>query len=157
MLVRLRTTGPTTSNFIAYSRHGTEQGSLLANEIGVTDQVVPLDFGARPAAGTTAFQVRSDTSWEITLIPLSATGTFGKGRTIGESRSTVWHYVGAAGTARLTNNATTGNFIVVAYNADTGYSDLLVNEIGPFDGHVPIKARQYLEIKSDGPWAIIVN
>jgi hypothetical protein len=129
---------------------------LLANEIGVTDQVVPLDFGAPPAPRTTAFPVGSDTSWEITLVPLSATGTFGKDRTIGESRSTVWHYVGAAGTARLTNNATTGNFIVVAYNADTGYSGLLVNEIGAFDGRVPIKANQYLEIKFDGPWAITV-
>lgn len=159
MLAVIRTVGSTNTNFIVYSRLGGDQGALLANEIGSTELVAPLDFKefGSSAPQTTGFEVRSDTSWEIVLIPLSAAGNFGKGATIGEARSTVWHYTGSAGTAHLTNRNAASNFIVVAYNADTSYSGLLVNEIGAFDGRVPIKADQYLEIISDGAWTITAS
>lgn len=158
MLARIRTTGDTGSNFIVQSYFGTEEGDVLVNDIGRSDAVVPLDWKEfdDTSPQTTAFAVESDTTWEIELIPLSATGTFGKGTTIGESRSTVWRYVGAAGKARLTNNAQTGNFIVLSYDSSTALTDVLVNEIGAFDGFVPVRGNSYLEITSDGPWAITV-
>lgn len=158
MLARVRTTTPNSGYFSVEARSGADHNGLLANVVGPTDEVSPLDFGTTTRQ-TTSFAVTANTGvgWEITLIPLSAAGGFGRGQTIGESRSTVWHYVGSAGVAHIIGNASARYFGVTAYNEDTSYSDLLVNTTDPFDGRVPVAANQYLEITADGPWQITVS
>lgn len=160
-LLRVRTTSPNSGYFSVYERNGGVQGDLLVSEVGPVDVVTPLDFAEfGPEPETTALQVTADTgtSWEASVVPLSSAGAFTKGQTIGEARGTVWRYVGPAGTARITRltSSTSGYFSVTAYDADTHYSELLASAVGRYDGYVPIKPNQYLEIVADGPWAITV-
>lgn len=161
MLVQARTTTATSGYFSVTARTGGEYNDLIAIEVGSTDVVRPLDFARfGPARTTNNFVVQADTGvgWQINLVPLAATGAFTRGQTIGEARSTVWRYLGPAGTARIVGGAPNQYFAVTAYNGETSYSGLLVNTANTyFDGRVPIRSDQYLEIDSDGPWSITVS
>lgn len=52
------------------------------------------------------------------------------------------------------------NFIITSYDSDDSYTDLLVNEIGEYDGTVPFGLitwrgkNKYLEVQADGDWTI---
>ena len=157
MLVEARTTTPNSGYFSVTARAGAEYNGLIANDTGDVNVVTPLDFAGHRQTTSFAVEAPGGVGWQITVSPLRGAGAFTRGQTIGEARSTVWHYVGPAGVAHVVGNASRGYFGVLAYNGDTSYSQLLVNTTDYFDGTVPIKADQYLEISSDGPWTISVS
>lgn len=156
-LVRSRTTGAPGSEFFAVGLVAGEPNELLASGVAPYDGVAPVDFRYDgPSTRTTEIAVESETTWALELIPLAASGTFAKGQTIGESRSTVWRYTGRAGTARLTHTSGAGEFSVYSFDASTADPKVLTEAEGFADVYVPIEANQVVQIVSDGSWAITV-
>ena len=78
-----------------------------------------------------------------------AHGLFGVG-------SNIYLYVGGAGTATI-NAPGRSNFVVRSYAAEgSAYADLLVNEIAPYSGVVPMRGGlQVIEVMVEGEWSIV--
>jgi len=64
---------------------------------------------------------------------------------------------GSASTARIKHSKGQSNFVVHAYNLDTGKSGLLVNEVGGYAGTRPLEAPASVQVTADGVWSINID
>jgi hypothetical protein len=140
-------------NFAVNSTDSTGNGGdLLVNTIGKYLGNVLL----KPTSGggtITTLRVSASGPWRIEIKPLSSARDIGQGA--GGHGDDVVVYRGSSGVAAI-HNAGEDNFAVWAYSGDS--SDLLVNEIGNYDGRVPISAGPVvLEVTSNGSWSIGVS
>lgn len=121
-------------------------GDLLVNTIG--------DYSGTTAYGLQAFgeaaklQVTADGSWSIRVAPLSEApelATSGTG-------DAVMLYGGPAGSLALTHDGG-ANFVVREETEEVFEMGLLVNEIGAYDGTVPLSAGpSVVWVNADGAW-----
>ena len=135
------------SNFAIWCYDKNDDRDLLVNEIGNYDGYVLL-LGASPLT----MEVTSSGNWKIEIEAL--------GQTTNEEFSGSGDYVtdifsGTKGTYRFTHDGKS-NFAVWVYTADG--RDLLVNEIGKYDGkkivRMPSGSKCFFEITADGDWTI---
>ena len=66
------------------------------------------------------------------------------------------------GTARITlTHAGNLNFIVELLNSDGTVAEMLVNQVGPYDGstvvNIPVPATYILKVQADGEWLVSVE
>ena len=130
---------------------------LLVNAIGRYDGIVPIDFG--DGEHTTRFETKASGPWTIEVKHareargVEVPGTFdGKGddviRLIGYDQN-------PPDVAHITHVGQS-NFVVYGYSNDG--RNLLVNEIGNYDGEVILSPSTFLMvIKADGKWTIEVK
>jgi hypothetical protein len=136
-------------NFAVKGLDGEED--LLVNTIGSYSGSVLFDADS---GGTTMLEVTASGPWTITISdallapPLNAGANNGTG-------DAVLLYQGGGTTRAAISGQSEGNFAVVEYSS--GGSDLLVNEIGSYDGVVPLVGPALVEITSEGPWSIAVG
>jgi hypothetical protein len=122
----------------------------LVNEIGAYHGIVPLDF--LDSEHTAYLQIQSSGPWHIEVRSAITVRRFSTN--IDGTGDEVLIYDGKTGIAALTHDGSS-NFIVVYYG--TGGRTGMVNEIGGYDGRVPIRAGPALiEINADGSWTINV-
>lgn len=124
---------------------------LLVNTIGSYSGIVALNFSGN---GTTAgFEIAASGPWEITLYSLLFAEQFDDSVT--GSGDNVLIYTGASGNVAHITNDGSSNFVVYAYGSR---QDLLVNEIGSYDGTVRIQPDTLVfEVRSEGSWTIDVD
>ena len=130
---------------------------LLVNTIGRYDGIVPIDFGDNEH--TTRFEVKASGPWTIEVKHArEARGEEIPG-TINGKGNDVIRLVGydqnPPDVAHITHDGQE-NFVVYGYN-DSG-RDLLVNEIGNYDGEVILAPSPFLlVVKADGKWTIEIK
>lgn len=127
-----------------------QQGELLVNTIGNYRGTVPLDF--EEGTETARIQVDADGAWTLKIKPMSSARSFssdikGKG-------DDVVLYDDGAKVATIKHRGSS-NFTVWFYAQDG--SDLLVNEIGNYQGESVLTGRAILAITADGPWSIVAK
>lgn len=147
-------TGP--SNFSIISRlAGDEYGDLLVNEIGnYSGRVfVPNKFDISPEL-VRYLEVNASGPWQIIAMPIGLQPQFPS--TASGQGDEVLRVATSSNRVTFTHNGTS-NFIVWAHGF---YSygmtrDLLINEIGAYNGQVPLPAGTFIfEILADGDWTI---
>ncbi|MET3803514.1 hypothetical protein ABIB25_000498 [Nakamurella sp. UYEF19] len=134
-----------TSNFIVEGNGGYED-SLLVNAVGsyTGRQLVDMT-GDR----TTQLTIQADAAWSVKVEPASTLRS--STRTSGSGDDAI--YLGSGANFRLKHTGTS-NFIVESYTPGSQFGDLIVNEIGNYNGVRPIDVPAYVEIVADGTWSI---
>lgn len=139
------------SNFAVWSLGANfDQIDLLVNEIGDYSGVRPIQFLV--GEEVSGLEITAGGDWAYTIKPLvyapSATCRF---TGIGDSVVLVTNFQGSGGTATLTNTGD-GNFAIWAYGDDR---DLLVNEIGPYEGTIRVPSGLFIwDIAAVGEWTV---
>ena len=139
------------ANFAVWSIAEDGSEDLLVNAIGAYQGTRLLD----PLSEPIAFELTADGAWTIVVSPIREArawdpSTQGTGR--GDDVLRVDPNITGLGRTHLTHNGQ-ANFVVYAHSGS--FPDLLVNEIGPYDGDVRIEASTVvLEIIADGDWTL---
>ncbi len=125
-----RITGKGSGNFAVISYAGSAYDDLLVNEIGSYSGSVYI------AAGVTRLKISANGSWTVEVRPItSAKHWDGSAALTGKGDSVVILSGGASGITTIKNKSKS-NFAVIAYSTDGDYLDLLVNEIGAYNGEI---------------------
>ncbi len=126
-------------------------GELLVNTIGAYQGTTA--FGVQGLGDGVALQVQASGKWTLTLAPISTAPVLapsGQG-------DAVFLYGAAAATLSVTNEGE-GNFVVQQYTGNPLDFGLLVNEIGPYQGKVPLTAGpSVVSVQSTGAWTMSVG
>lgn len=134
-------------NFSVISYENDDYDNLLVNEIGNYNGDVLIDH-----SGTFELEISAEGSWKITSSGLSVddkTSFSGTGDCVTGLTS---H---SGGTWEISHNGD-DNFAVVEYGLNYGYMDLLVNEIGNYNGTVKAESGDdiFFKVSADGAWSI---
>ena len=146
------------SNFIVkfYENSNDSYGDLLANEIGSYNGSVVIRDGGTSAITDGMLEVKSSGSWTIKFESISGTITENKVSGKGDVVTGWFKGNGKRNVATFTNSGSS-NFIVRIYD-EYGDRDLLVNEIGSYNGQATFttssSSRYYFEVVSSGNWTI---
>ncbi|MCF0093662.1 hypothetical protein B0E54_02502 [Micromonospora sp. MH99] len=103
---------------------------------------------------TTEFEVETNGKWTLTVgsvDQIASKAASGKASGRGDD---VIVLGGNADTAKVTHSKGDGNFIVEAYNLESGEGGLLINEIGGYSGRRPLEAPALVQVTADGNWTI---
>ena len=139
------------SNFVLQTLDATNQMSdLLVNEIGSYSGVVSYGLmGAESAM----LQITADGAWTVQIDPITAAPL--APAQLSGTGDAVYKYEGSAAVAQITH-AGSSNFAV--HQTDGTWPNLLINEIGAYQGSVPFMAGpSLLLIKADGAWTIATS
>jgi hypothetical protein len=137
------------SNFVVKGLDGDQD--LLVNTIGAYSGSILMDADG---GGTTQLQVTASGPWTISLSNPRFAPALNEGPNSGTGDA-VLLYQGGRGVAAISGQSES-NFVVQEYSS-SGY-DLLVNEIGAYQGTVPLAAGPaFVQIKSEGSWSIEVR
>jgi hypothetical protein len=122
---------------------------LLVNTIGAYNGTTALDFDK---AVTKSLQITASGPWHLDISsPLSATHFTGSYSGKGDN---VLIYDGSSGVATISHDGSS-NFVI--HTVNSGSADLLVNEIGVYNGKQPWPSGPaFIEINADGNWTITV-
>lgn len=135
------------SNFavVSYNQSG-DRISLLVNEIGNYQGTVPFNFSEAPAE----LEITASGPWTVTLSDLLEQPIY-DGSLFEGSGSQVLLVSTDSNRLTATHNGQS-NFIILGWG---DRRDLLVNEIGPYEGTVRLGNPLALEIKADGQWTLV--
>ncbi len=122
--------------------------SLFVNTIGAYSGTVVMNFQSETTA---ALKITSTGAWRIEIRnPLTAPQF--AGTAVGHGDNVV-AYLGGAAIGAI-HNSGGENFAVTEYSA-AGSPNLLVNEIGAYDGNQPLSAGPtFIAVQSTGSWSI---
>ena len=138
-------------NFAVISYIGAEYDDLLINEIGRYDGSVYV------APGVDTLEITSGGQWQVDRSFIdAATPWDGTSDISGQGDSVVVLTGGSFGATTIRNRGDS-NFAVIAYSEFGDYLDLLVNEIGNYEGEVllPIDDPVVLAIHAvGGSWSM---
>lgn len=142
-----------TRNFIVESLDKSgDTVNLLVNEIGAYKGTVLLD--AYDDEDSVALRVQATGPWKLTIKPLSDARVWDPSKRLtGKGDDVIFIYPPASDFAVATiKHSGRSNFAVWAYGDD---ADLLVNEIGKYEGEVVIgESVGVLAITADGSWSV---
>jgi hypothetical protein len=126
---------------------------LLVNTIGAYKGTTAYGLNGTLGGAGTNLKVSGAGNWTITIAPLSSASEQAPSGT-GDG---VFLHSGGAANAAFTNNGK-GNFAVQEYTGEAFQIGLLVNQIGAYNGTVPISAGpSVITIKSDGNWTAAIG
>jgi hypothetical protein len=142
------------SNFSVVSREGNmEYIDLIVNEIGPYEGRRGLNlgwFGPEPAR---YLEIDADGNWNLTVRPISEARAM-SGSLTGHGDEVVRYVAGTPNSMHSTHDGSS-NFAIVGHESDGSYGDLIVNEIGPYNGTDVIESGvAILEIEADGNWTL---
>lgn len=121
-------------------------GALPVNTIGTYEGTTFVSADGWDA--TSKLQVTATGTFEITLSPVSKAAAFSESG----SGDTVMQYTEGAATVSFTHDGES-NFVVHENSGSDFGPDLLINEIGSYDGSVPLRSGpSILIVQADGSW-----
>lgn len=129
---------------------------LLVNEIGPYSgrrglNVGHFSFGERDVVRH--LEIDADGAWSATVRPLSQATAVGSALN-GSGDDYVRFTAPTPVTLRSTHNGSS-NFSIVAHEPSGAYGDLLVNEIGAYNGTDPVpRGTKFLDVGADGDWTL---
>lgn len=125
---------------------------LLVNTIGSYSGSVLFDADA---GGTTTLEVTASGPWTITISDALLAPALIAGANSGNGDTVLLYQGSGLVRAAISGQSPEGNFAVIAYNAQG--SDLLVNEIGLYEGVVALTGPALVRVESEGAWSITVG
>lgn len=148
-LVRVTHEGDSNFGIQVLDENNQPTADLLVNVVGSyrgTTAYGFSDFGAAPAK----LRILADGAWSVTLSPIASAPKFdGSASGTGDR---VFRYDGDPATVKIRHDGE-ANFSVLQIGQ--GYPDLLVNEVGEYEGTVPLSAGpSVLTLKADGDWSV---
>lgn len=124
---------------------------LLVNEVGPYSGTVVFDI--RSSRGqTAALKVTAGGAWTIKLVPLTSVRKLDGSVPMTGRGDDVFYYTGPAKAAVFTHDGSS-NIAVHSYGTR---ADLLVNEVGPYNGTVVWTPGLY-QITADGNWSATIK
>ncbi|NMO57595.1 cellulose biosynthesis cyclic di-GMP-binding regulatory protein BcsB [Actinoplanes sp. TBRC 11911] len=126
--------------------------SLLVNEIGAYKGKRWINMA--DDSQTSQFEIEASGSWTLTLGTVDQLARKAPSGKITGKGDDVVVLGGAATKARITHTKGQSNFVVEAYNLESGQGGLLINEIGGYSGTRPLQAPALVQITADGNWSI---
>lgn len=157
-LARIRYRGDGNFAVLNYGVDG-ERYDLLVNVIGSYDGTRPIDFLDNQQTGR--FEIQSDGSWEIEIVPFSEVRVVDIPATfdgVGDDVVLLRSASGRPDLLKIDNTSSSSNFAIWAYGNGR---DLLVNEIAPYSGTVMVDRNLpttdgllALVIVAEGSWSI---
>ncbi|MDE0546341.1 TM2 domain-containing protein [Microbacterium sp. C7(2022)] len=126
-------------------------GELLVNTIG--SYAGTTAWGLNSLAEGARLQVTADGAWTIRISPM------GSAPMVADSGAgdAVFLYDGGAGALTATHDGER-NFVVIEETSELFNLGLLVNEIGPYSGTVPLSAGpSVLSVNADGNWTLAIE
>lgn len=139
------------ANFVLQTLDGSNQlDDLLVNEIGAYSGTVSYGLmGGEP----TILQITADGGWTIQIDPVTAAPV--APAQLSGAGDAVFKYEGGAAVAAVTHDGG-ANFVV--QQSDGTWPSLLINEIGAYEGSVPVMSGpSLLLVKADGAWTITTS
>ncbi|WP_214368210.1 hypothetical protein [Pseudonocardia sp. H11422] len=125
--------------------------NLLVNEIGAYKGKHLIDIS--DTSITSTLTINASGAWKVTVASGLGMATTATGNNpVSGTGDDVVLMLGTATKARITNKGES-NFVVKVYPA-SGYPDLAVNEIGSYQGTVPLDAPAVVQVTSSGKWTI---
>lgn len=122
-------------------------GDLLVNEIGSYEGTT--SFGVNAFGEASTLQLTSDGEWSLTIAPISSAPDLESAGT-GDA---AFLYTGSA--AHLTATHDGDSNFVVHEDADSFSMGLLINEIGTYEGTVPLsEGPSLITVNADGEWTL---
>ena len=123
-------------------------GELLVNTIGAYSGATAWGFNALGEG--TSIQVSADGNWSITMAPVSAAPAL----VASGAGDGIFLYSGAAGKLVASHDGSS-NFTVTEETSKAFHFGLLINEIGPYSGTVPLSAGpSVIVVGADGNWTL---
>jgi hypothetical protein len=142
------------SNFAVWTvDESGNESDLLVNEIGKYSGQVLFDEREH----SVAFSITASGSWAITISPIQKVPKWDTSEPRADSGDAVLRLIGTRepfSTISMTHRGD-GNFAIWAYG-ESG-TDLLVNEIGRYEGEALLGDAVLLEITANGAWSLAVN
>ena len=152
-LAHISTSAPE-GNFSVWNLDDNGQNiDLLVNEIGRYSGIRLIDF--RDRENTARFEINADGPWKIEVIPVTAAKKANVPGKVNGSGDDVVLLRGSRPDTATINHSGDSNFAVTAYGSRG--ADLLVNEIGTYQGTVTLGNADVLEIVADGSWSIDIS
>jgi hypothetical protein len=137
------------SGNVVLKTDGQGMDTLLVNTIGSYKGRHVID--SSDTARTSTLTITAKGSWKVTVTPgLSALRTSGGEPISGKGDDAV--LINAATTKAAITNRGDANFVVMVLGQYV--SDLAVNEIGSYEGTVPLSGPAVVEVTSSGDWSI---
>lgn len=135
-------------HFSVTSYEGNEYDDLLVNTTGAYSGNVLVDH-----SGNFQLEIKASGKWNITSSGLSVDDTTSFSG-FGDAVTGITSHSG--GVWEITHSGNTGNFAVIEYGLNSGYMDLLVNEIGSYSGTVKAESGDniFFKVSADGNWTI---
>lgn len=139
------------ANFVLQTLDGSNQMSeLLVNQIGTYSGTVPYGLTGSESG---MLQITADGAWTVTISPI-ASAPLASAQMSGTGDA-VYRYEGEAAVAAFTHDGS-ANFVV--QQSDGSWPSLLINEIGAYEGSVPVMAGpSLLVITADGSWTVTTS
>ena len=139
------------ANFVLQTLDSSNQMSdLLVNVIGAYSGTV--SYGLM-GAESGMLQVTADGAWTVTIAPITSAPL--ATAQVSGTGDAVYKYEGATAVAAVTHDGTS-NFAL--HQSDGTWPNLLINEIGAYEGSVPLMSGpSLLLIKADGAWTIATS
>lgn len=139
-------------NFAIFSLDaGMAQQDLIVNTIGPYQGTMLFNagFGGDPSS----LEITADGNWTVTMKSVLSLRQFSGDAVTGVGDDVVL-YLGDSGAATISHDGSR-NFAIWLYGDST---DLVVNEIGPYDGTVRwIAGPSVVAVTADGNWGVTVN
>lgn len=134
------------SNFsiVSYNESG-ERISLLVNEIGSYQGTVPFNFSEAPAE----LEISANGAWTVTLSDLLEQPVYDGSLLTGSGDEVLLVTTDSSRLAAAHSGSS--NFVITGWG---DRRDLLVNEIGSYDGTVRLGNALALEVVADGEWTL---
>ena len=128
---------------------------LIVNSIGSYEGKRPLNFGYRSAS---RLSIKADGHWTIQIDDISkASAIVVPGKLSGHGDDVILLQGEKPDTITLTHNGEM-NFIVTAFSSKARLLNLIVNEIGPYQGKNLLPANtKILVVQADGDWTIDIT
>jgi len=148
-LVTLTHDGASNFSVVVMDATNSPTGDLLANTIGAYSGTSAYGLNGFGGPGT-SLGISADGNWTVAIAPLSSAGQL-PASGVGDG---VYLYTGGAASMAFTHDGA-ANFAVMEYSDGLMGIDLLVNEIGPYQGTVPFRpGPAVVTIQADGGWII---
>ncbi|BAU32592.1 TM2 domain-containing protein [Microcella alkaliphila] len=128
-------------------------GDLLVNTIGAYSGATAYGLGGSFGGDPTRLEINADGNWTISIRPIASLEPIAEAGT-GDAVSS---YVGGAGALTATHTGER-NFIVQQYTNEAFSFGLLINDIGAYNGTVPLSAGPaVITVQADGAWTLAID
>lgn len=141
------------SNFVVWGLDSKlSQSDLLVNHIGVYSGTVLINRGfSFSPTDIKSLEIDADGVWSAKVSPATTAKPFKK-RYSGTG-DFVLRYEGKRSKIKVSHDGSS-NFVITTFDSKGLYSELVVNEIGNYQGTVILPSDAYIVINADGNWSI---
>jgi hypothetical protein len=151
-LIRANYTGTENFSIIGLNEDDEPTDDLLVNSIGGYRGITAYGLLEDPNGAAVSLKVTATGPWTIEVGPMS----YAPGPPSGDTGDDVYLYAGEPVDIALTHDGSE-NFVVTEYSDEEGMS-LLANDIGAYEGTVPIgQGPLVLTVKADGYWTLLAE